>query len=257
VEKGLRNPSPKLVKKISALAGVPVTSLLSGQLETGVEREPEIDGGALAFVDLKSKLDRKRDELLIAEEYNVELERKTEHLTALISLHKRFEDIKCDNSLSRNAVTEKLGELAKAAAQENEVTFNEIRSILRVKRAVLRNWLRSDKQAYRCKFAEDGEIWAFNPGEAALRLRCFDCGAFESYECQGYGNEKRPANIIELLTRLEANGVIYHSELAEIVTECYKTPISAHGISEVKYRYERGRPIPDGIFYLDGQTKKK
>ena len=257
VEKGLRQPSLGLVKKMSEVTGVPVASLISGHSEPDGEREPEIGGGVLALIDLKGKLDRNRDKLIIAEEYNAELERKTEHLMALIRLHTRFEDIICDDSLSKAGRMEKLRELAKAAAQENEAGFNEIRSILRVKRAVVRGWLRSDRQVYSCAFAEGGEISAANPGEAALRLKCFDCGAFESSECRGHGNEKRPANIIELFGRLEANGVISHAEQAGIITGCYKTPIDAHGISEVKYRYEHGLSIPDGVFYLDGQPRKK
>jgi transcriptional regulator with XRE-family HTH domain len=258
IEKGLRNPSLKLVKKVSALTGVPVADLLSEDSKFCGGSEPEICGDARTITDFKNKLNRKRDELLTAEERIVELERKLEHLTAIISIHRRFEDILFySGPLSNAERSEKLNGLAKAAFQENEATFNEIRSIFRMKRATLRNLLCPDKQAYPCKFAEGGEVFAYNPGDAALRLRCFGCGAFESHECHGHGNERRPANIIELLTRLEANGVIHNSELAEIVTECYKTPISAHGISEVKYRYERGLAIPEGIFYLDGQNKKK
>jgi transcriptional regulator with XRE-family HTH domain len=254
IEKGIRQPSLTLIRRISALTGLPVDTLLDR--EAG-EAEPEISRDTLAFMEVKRKLERKCEELLCAQKYIFELERQLEHSRAIISLHVRFADIKCDESLTRSAMMKKLEKLAIAAARENEATFMEICAALRMKRAILRRCLSSAKQIYKCRFAEDGEIMASNPGEAALRLRCFDCESFESGECGGHGNEKRPENIIELVESLEECGVIGREEQAGIIEESYNTPISGHELSDIIYRHNNGFPIPESIFYLDGRGRKK
>jgi hypothetical protein len=151
----------------------------------------------------------------------------------------------------------KLEILAIAAIRENEASFTEIRSILRVKRALLRKWIDSARRIYKCRVAVNGEILAYNPGEAALRLRCFDCNLFASGKCEGHGSEKSPDNIIELITRLEECGVFNRGEQARIITDCYDTPISRYELADVIYRHNNGLPIPESLFYLDGRGRKK
>jgi hypothetical protein len=178
------------------------------------------------------------------------------HLRALIDFHTKFEDIQREIAPPNSKIMGLYKELAQMTARENEVSFNEMLLVLKVKRADLRNWLNSEKQAFKCAFAEGAEILASTAGEAALRLRCFDCKTFESGECAGHGNEKRPDDIIELILRLEEYGVLGKAEQAEIITECYGTPISKHEISEVMYRNSRGLPVPEGLFYLDRPSRK-
>jgi transcriptional regulator with XRE-family HTH domain len=253
IERGIRQPSLELVHQISKVMKVSVDRLLEDQDETA-------DGsleGARPSLKTNFELDPDLDEFTPVEKRNLELERDVRHLTAIISLHTRFENIVCDNSLSKAETRKRLEALAKDAAMENEASFKEIRDVLRVKRATVRTWVRSVKGAYRCFFAEGGEILASTPGEAALRLRCFDCKSFESGECGGHGNEKRPNNIIELVIRLDANCVSRRGEQARIIDKSYHTPISQHELSEVIYRYNRGLPISEGIFYLDGRGRKK
>jgi transcriptional regulator with XRE-family HTH domain len=257
IERGLKQPSLELIQQISAVMGVPVTKLLDEQSDMTKHGKPEISEAVRVLAEMESQLEETCKDLLSAEKHNLELGRTVEHLKSLIDLHVRFEDIVYDESLPKSQKMKKLEELAKTAAKEGKAGFEEIRTVLRVKRAILRKWLRSIKQAYPCKFAENGELVAFTPGGAALQLRCFDCKAFESGECEGYGNEKRPENIIELVTRLEINGMLSRAEQAQIIGEAYNTPISKHELSEVIYRYNHGQPIAEGIFYMDRREKKR
>jgi hypothetical protein len=206
---------------------------------------------------MKNRLEQNRNSLISAGKNNLELKQTVEHLRVLMTLHIQFENIVCDDSLSKSAKMKKLEELAKTAVKEGRTSFEEIRTILRIKRATLKNWLHSAKPAYPCAFAENGEILALMPGGAALQLRCCDCTTFESGECKGYGNEKRPDNIIELVSRLEANGILSRIEQAQIISNSYNTPISQHELSEVIYRHNNGQPISEGIFYLDRRGKKR
>jgi transcriptional regulator with XRE-family HTH domain len=253
IERGMRKPGAKLMRKISGVLGAPLERL-SVQDGEGVTW---ISDGASVFVGMMKNLEQKSDALLNSEKYVSELERSVGHLRALIAFHIQYEDIRLNDLPLNGEQKQKLKMLAIAGARENELSFNEMLVALRVKRAELRKWLRRELQVYKCSFAEGGEIQASTTAEAALRLRCFDCRAFESNECAGYGNEKRPENIVELIARLEANGIHGNAALAKIITECYKTPITEHEISEIKYRDSRGLRIPEGLFYLDRPTRRK
>ncbi|MDR1578986.1 MAG: hypothetical protein LBS35_01405, partial [Synergistaceae bacterium] len=112
------------------------------------------------------------------------------------------------------------------------------------------------KQAYRCRFDEGRTVMADTPGEAALRLLCFDCEAFENGECRGYGNEKRPEHLIMLLVRMEINGIYNKTEQSPLLAEGYGIELTPHEISEIVYRYKNGLQVPEDIFYLDMSGKK-
>jgi transcriptional regulator with XRE-family HTH domain len=254
LEKGKKDPSLRLLKKIAEIIGVPVKKLLKEETET--EEEIEMHDGVSTLVDLRNKLENERRARLKAERYTLDLERKTEHLEALIGLHIRFEDIICDNSLSESEKMGKLEELAKTAAGESELAFNEILAVLRVGRSILRKWLHVEKHAYTCRFVRGRKIMASNPGEAALRLRCFDCEDFESKKCKGHGDEKRPENIIELIDRLKVHGVLNRIEQVRILEECYHLPLSPHELAEALYRGKRGLPIAEGIYYMDNTGRR-
>jgi transcriptional regulator with XRE-family HTH domain len=252
LEKGKRRPSSALMRRIAGIIGTPYENLLV----IDAEERLGISDGARVVVDMRKDIDLKSHHISNVEKRISELEQEVVHLRALLDFHTRFEDIQCQNLPSNSEKLQLYKELAKMTARESELSFNEMLVVLRVKRADLRSWLYSEKKVFKCRFAEDGEILALAPGEAALRLRCFDCKAFESGECAGHGNEKRPDNIVELILRLEAFGVIGKEEQAEIITECYRTPVSQHEISEILYRNSRGLPVPEGLFYLDRPSRK-
>jgi transcriptional regulator with XRE-family HTH domain len=253
LEKGKKEPSLRLIEKIVQVFGVPAEKLLREE----TEGEGGIYDGVSTLVDLRNKLEKERRARLKAERCVLELERKSEHLEALIELHIRFEDILCQTSLTESEKMEQVENLAKTATGERELASNEILTALRVGRSILKNMPHAEKHAYTCKFMKGGKITASNAGEAALCLRCCDCEDFASKKCKGHGNEKRPDNIIELIDRLDANGITNRIEQVEILEKYYNVPLSPHELSEVLYCGKRGLAIPEGIYYLDNAGRRK
>ena len=203
------------------------------------------------FTDIKSRLNRERREHQRAEERIWELEQINERLIAEIRIREHFECIVCVESLSKGEKTERLKELAVLTMEKGELGFDEIQRVLKVDRPVLRNWLESEKRPYECRFVDGGRIMASSPGEAALCLRCFDCEAFESGECLGHGDERRPDNIIEILDRLRANGVYDGAGQARILEKYYGLSLSPRDIANIRYRGKKHLPIPNDVFYMD------
>lgn len=262
VERGTRKPSLGLLERIAVISGMPLEKfvrLQSGQEEGEPDGEGEegLLGGARVYAGVLHKLRRERHARKATEDRNAELERINEHLQIVLHFHMLFEDILCEESLSRGERMQKIQALAKATGRAGEVTFPEMQSTLRVKRAVLRNWLRSEQRIFKCLLIEDREVVATTPGEASLRLCCFDCDYYESRECCGYGEEKRPENIITLVVRLEANGVYNRTEQARILEESYGITISGHQISEIVYRSRYGLKMPEGAFNLESNEGKR
>jgi hypothetical protein len=208
-----------------------------------------------AIIDIENCLNHERRDRQRAEERICELEQANEHLRSEIHLHERFEDIICSESYPKGENLEKLKNLAILTMEKGELSFDEIRQILKVERYILRNWLEAERKPYECRFVDGGEILAFSPGEAALCLRCFDCKVFESGECQGYGDERRPENIIEILYRLRANGVYDGARQAQILEKYYGLSLSPRDIANIRYRGKKHLPIPDDVFYMDVRKK--
>jgi transcriptional regulator with XRE-family HTH domain len=257
LEKEMRDPRLRTIEKIARVIGVPAAELLRDEAESGKDGGAEAPDSARTLADFKNKLERERRGRLKAEKSLLEMERKTEHLEAVIGLYKRHVDITLIGSLTESEKTERLEELAKTAMSEDVLSVSEILAVLRIKRSFLKKHRRAEKHVYKCRFAENGEITASNSGEAALCLRCFDCEDFESRECRGYGNEKHPKTIIVLLTRLRANGVTDAAEHVRILERFYKLPLSPHELAEVLYRDKNGLPIPEGIYYLDNAGRRR
>jgi transcriptional regulator with XRE-family HTH domain len=248
LERGLKQPSLDLVRKISAITGVPSDTLLS-------RNGGEIEGGGVihsAVSGMRDKLAGECKARKRAEKLNARNDRVIERLTNIVELHVKFENILLSGQyMDKREISQKLQELAKDALREGKASPREIRSALRIGRVTFRNLLRGEKRAFPCKFAEGGQIMASTPGEAALRLCCFDCAAFESGECEGHGAETRPENIVDLISRLEANGVTQKREQSRILDGSYCITLSPHEISEVMYRARHGMDIPEGLFYLE------
>jgi transcriptional regulator with XRE-family HTH domain len=250
LERGLKQPSPELARKISAITGIAPGVLMSG--ENGGETVPRIG------VEIKDRLEHECRARRKAEKLNNKKDRIIERLENVIKLHVKFADIiLCGQSPDKGEIRDKVEELAKEAANEGKVTFNDIWLALRVGRMTLRNLLWGKKRVFRCEFTESGQIIAKNPCEAGLRLRCFDCAAFESGKCAGYGDETRPGNIIELIDRLVVNGVTRRTEQSKILDSSYDIALSPHEISEVIYKHKHGLHIPEGLFYMEMTRRKK
>jgi transcriptional regulator with XRE-family HTH domain len=250
LERGLKQPSQELVRKISAMSGVAFDVLMSQ--EHAGENVPHIG------IEIKDRLERECRARKKAEKLSNKKDRIIERLENVIKLHVKFADIiTAGQSLEQGEIRDKVEELAKETAKEGKVTFNDMRSALRLGRTTLRNCLWGKKRAFRCEFAEGGQIIAKNPSEVGLRLRCFDCSAFESKKCAGHGDETRPGNIIELMDRLVASGVSRKREQSRILDASYNIVLSPHEISEMLYRHNHGLHIPEGLFYMEMTKRKK
>jgi transcriptional regulator with XRE-family HTH domain len=256
IERGIKQPSIALTKKLAGIIGVPAEDLLQASPETLKKEKPyDVSDSAFTLIEFKKKLDCERGKSFQAEKRVMELERKNEHLILLLDLHMKFGDIVCPKSFSKSEM-EKLAELVKKTGQEGELTFNEMLVTLRLKRSVLTNILNSVKRVYKCRFVEGEGIAASNPGEAAMQLRCFDCADLESGLCRGYGDEQHPDDIVLLILKLEAKGIYNRKEQSRILEEGYNARYSAHAISEIMHRHRNGLHIPDGMLNMAASKRR-
>ena len=259
LEKGQREPSLPLIRRLVSVTEIPAEKWLSmtPQPEGSETASRMIKTSASAVAEMKSRLIRKHKELQKAEERVWELEQANGHFSAENRLRRCFEDIVCDESLSKSEKQERQRKLAKWTMEEGELYSEEIRAVLRMERPDFKECLNVEKQVYECAFVDGGMITAGCPGEAALCLRCFDCAAFESGKCLGYGNEEHPENIIAMLERLKINGVYDGIEQAHILETYYNLPLSPQELADIRYRAKAGRPIPDDVFYMDMRKMRK
>lgn len=108
LEKGLKQPSLNLIRRVSEIIGVPVEDLFHEHSPPEATDEV-IYEGARTFVEIVNKLNRERQNRFQVEKRNLELERMVEHLLVVIHLYMRFGDIMSEESLSRSE-DEKNGE---------------------------------------------------------------------------------------------------------------------------------------------------
>jgi DNA-binding XRE family transcriptional regulator len=225
LEEGQREPSLELAQRLARAMGVTVDELLKNGPGSEKHGGPDSGGGAYALAELKNELkknlEREHKERLKAESLIAELEREQEHLLAMLDFQVQIGEIFRSESIPKSTKNKKLAKIARAAAHSGDLSFQEIFTMLRVKRSILRNWLEVGRKIYPCVFAQGGQITVCTLGEAALRLRCFDCAVFEEGKCRGYGREKSPDDIVELISRLEFHGIIGRDEQARILAESY------------------------------------
>lgn len=93
IEKGLKQPSFKLARKIAEITRLPLEKLYES--ETPNEEDDHEQGYKRLFniAEMIKKLERERHNRLKAEKYNLELERRVEHLLAVIQLYMQIGDV--------------------------------------------------------------------------------------------------------------------------------------------------------------------
>jgi DNA-binding XRE family transcriptional regulator len=257
IEKGQRLPSLDLAQRISKITQVPLEKLLREDNAPDAGEKAGTEDDEISLAEVIDELDSERQRRLQAENLNMTLQLENERLAAVIGLHVHFEDISCGKPLPKDEKLKKLEELSRTATMESNLSFNDIRVVLRVKRSMLKSWLDAGKRVYECRFAEDGKIMAATPGEAALRLLCFNCEVFQANDCEGYGNEKNPENFFVLLDRLKENGVYSRHVQSRVLEESYGMALSAHEISELVYKHRHGIHVPDSVFYMETTRRKR
>lgn len=252
LENGARKASLDLLEKLAKLSGVSIGTLIDAFHDSTGPETACLFGGIRMHLDSLRKIRRERNDRLDLVQRNSELEYTVEHLEALLSLHMAFEAILRKEEMTKKEKTREIEDLAKLAACADEFSFDEMLTLFRVSRPLLKSWLEAEKKVFKCKCMPDIEVMATSASEAALRLRCFDCKNFESKKCDGYSDMKSPDNIITLISQLEAKGITRRDEQADVLKESYDmSNISAHQISEILYRNKNGKKIPEGAYFLE------
>jgi transcriptional regulator with XRE-family HTH domain len=259
LEKGLKEPGRELLWKIAGILGVTSDELLRER----TEREgDDCQGGAVVpeatmlAVQFKAKFERERERHLRTKKHLSDVKHEKNRLSRGMKFQKGFAEYLLSN-LPNSEKNAKLREYVIYAAHKGNMSFIDIAFASGANRSTILSWLGDAKLPFECEYAEDGRVLASFPGEAGLKLCCFDCKDFETGDCSGHGKEKRPENLGILIDRLEAYGIFNKAEQALIAESGYGVQLSAQEISEYIYRYRHNYRIPHGVFYFDPRASRK
>jgi transcriptional regulator with XRE-family HTH domain len=247
-ESGLRAPGVDFIERLARYSGMPIGAFFQEEWEDGAL--PGMPGDIKNLTELIRNHNRERSLRKTMERRIFELERLTGHFMPVTELHVKQADI-LRRELPKPERAKKIAALARAAARAGELRFDEISAILNLSRSALKHWLESEKAVYQCKMADGKTVTASTPGEAGMRLLCFDCEARAREDCRGYGENSYPENIFVLIALFEANGVYSRIEQSELLRESYGIELSPHQVSELLSRKKRGKPVPEDVENID------
>ncbi|MDR1137257.1 MAG: helix-turn-helix domain-containing protein [Synergistaceae bacterium] len=252
LESGLRNPGLKFLLRLSRYSGFPMDAFFEGYGEDdgGLPETPGRPGGIKNPTDLIRSLKQERHVRKTMERNVTELERMCEHFMAACELNASFTKILM-TELPKPEQTKKIAALARKAAREDELRFDEIQAILRVDRTTLRRWLEEETVSYHCKLFPEKAIIACTPGAAGMMLACFDCEERDKGDCRGYGEDNYPENIFVLIALLKANGIYNRTEQSQVLRESHGIELTPHQISELLSRKRHGKSVPEDVENMD------
>jgi transcriptional regulator with XRE-family HTH domain len=253
LESGKRNPGEDLLKRISLYTDISIETLTAQH-----SNPPDIlddPNRAECLVELTNRLDRERYERKIADARVGELEKLTEHLMALNALLS-WAGCVYRQQTSTPEMAKKHAAIAREAAKGGALCFGEIQGVFGIEADVLTRWLKSAKMAYTCRLFKENTADAFTPGEAGVKLGCFDCDAREKGTCNGFGDAILSDNIFGIISMLEANGIMNRNEQAEIVSRYAGREISGHQISDILSKKKHGLPVSEDLIYLTRERLK-
>jgi transcriptional regulator with XRE-family HTH domain len=256
-ESGMREPGVSFIERLSNYSGIPIGAFFEepGEEDCVLPTTPDNPDKIKTLTELLRDLNQERNKRKMEEKRASELEKLLEHMMAVNELSVRFEEILL-LELSDPEKAKKIAMLARATAKIGELRFDEIQGLLRLNRSVLKHWLSSEKTSYSCKLDEGKTVLASTPGEAGMRLLCFDCEARANEDCRGYGENNYPENIFVLISLLQANGIYNRKEQAQLLHESYGIELSPHQISELLSRKKHGKPVPENLKNLDLYKRK-
>jgi transcriptional regulator with XRE-family HTH domain len=250
LESGQREPRPGLIEKISRCSGISIGAFFGNGEGDDRSEMSDRPGEIKNMTELINSLNRERSVRKTVEQRIFKLEKLNEHLLAANELNTRLTDI-LHMELPKSEKSKRIAALARATAGAGELRFDEIAGILHLQRATLRHWLESEKNNYSCRLFDGKTVTASTPGEAGMRLLCFDCEVRAREDCRGYGEENHPENIFVLIALLEAHGVYSRTEQAELLRDSYGIEMTAHQISELMSRKKHGKPVPEKTENMD------
>jgi transcriptional regulator with XRE-family HTH domain len=261
LESGLQIPSLDIVERIAANTGLSLSRLIIPEnLETALGDGPQ---SLYAESELRLELDNERSlrleqaaRLMDQDRRMVEAKMAGERYFAMICLYEEYVRILRDKGLSQAGRDEKIRGLARKAAKDGILEFNEILRMFGFTRSELKGVIGMTE--YRCKKGEGFSVEARMPRGAALLLRCSVCEHRQHGECAGYGVcGNSPLGAEDLFKMLDASGFTSDEEKAKIITDYYYgLPVTAHDVAEAKYRFSRGRPAQRGLMYLEPTQRK-
>ncbi|GHV44859.1 hypothetical protein FACS1894204_02710 [Synergistales bacterium] len=247
-ESGRRKPNIKIVGKMAHLFGVSIEAFYIGGVESKrVIIAPDTTMNLLAVTN---SLNRERYMRKMADERIFELEKLTEHLLCVNALYVQFSDI-LRLGLPKPVMAKKIAALARTTARAGDICFNEIQVILCLTQATLTHYLETEVVSYSCRMSKEKTVMTSNPGEAGMRLLCFDCEARAKEICGGYGENNQPESIFTLIAMLEANGICNREDQSKELSKSCNTEMSAHQISDLLSRKKHGKPIPEYTENMD------
>jgi transcriptional regulator with XRE-family HTH domain len=258
IENGKREPSLDTLRKISDYTGVPAGEFLKdadGEADGYSSESMEGHEKITSFMALGKGLSKEKYLRETLEDRVSELERLLTHVLSVNELQEKYIGI-LRQKLPATEEAKKVAALARQTARAGGVRFDEIQGILRLNRRTLRRWLESEKAVYACKMSGERTVTAATPGEAGMRLSCFDCEALAKELCRGYGETSYPENTFMLVAMFEANGIFDREEHARILRESFDADISARQLTEMISRKKRGKPVPEDFIYLKGAGRK-
>jgi transcriptional regulator with XRE-family HTH domain len=253
LESGQKGLSVELLEKMSIYSGIPIGTFFYDDAD--LPDTWDKPSGIKSAAELINRHNCERSVRIEMENRVCELERLTGHLIAVNELHSLAAGI-LNLELAKPEKSKKLAVLARTAAKAGELRFDEIAGILCRPRSTLRHWLESEKASYSCKLSKDRVVTAATPGEAGLRLLCFDCEKLVNESCRGFGENNYPENIFVLIALLKANGVYKGDDLSRYMLESYDIEISPHQISELLSRKKHGKPVPEDLVDLTFYRRK-
>jgi transcriptional regulator with XRE-family HTH domain len=259
LESGQKKPGRDLLGKMSGVLGITADELLRERTENGDadgHENPLLPEATLIAVQYMEKYEREHGRHLLTQKRLTEVKHENARLAMRLKFQEGFVDFLCAD-LSGSEKNTKLREYVIPLAHEGKMTFSELVIATGENRATILNWLNGSKQFFECKYAEGGQIMASFPGEAGLKLCCFDCRDFDTGLCAGHGKENPPENLGVLIDRLETYGIFNKIEQAQIAEHGYGIQLSTQEISEYIYRYRRKAHIPHGVFYFDPSMSRK
>jgi transcriptional regulator with XRE-family HTH domain len=243
-QRGLRTDAMlSFIEKAAYYTGYPVIAFISGAAsEDGRNWLRDVT----SVFEIIVRSDRDRLARKASEEELLEVVRSNERQVSVNAVLVRVNRIlRGEHALPERA--KRLAALARETAAAGIIPFEEIADLLGVKISTLSRWLESVKVAYTCRMDEGKTVMASSPGEAAMRLVCFDCEERAKKICEGFGKGYDPENFSATMDLLEANGIYSRQDQAEILSKSYEMDFTPHALSDLISKKNKGKPIPQDI----------
>ena len=251
LEKGLRQPSTKVIAKLLELTGMS-SDVFFPTNKSDIKTNP-----------LKIQL-----HFLEAQQENFNLRNtifsKEVEIVNANSLIYILDEIM---NVATNAIRKKYSldrykseiiNIAKDAVQKMDIPCDVVCRAFGISFYTLKTWIGQDKLLFKCPFNLFQPIYEFTPERAGENFRCIDCDYLQRRICKGYGISAQHSimgndiNIFDIIKDLIKKGITERSEHIRILEERYNFRTTESTLNEYIRRYEKGENVPDSFKYMLG-----